>query len=183
MAGSLNDWHKERQFRILNEKKEERRVKVVRSSTECIIDVKELLVGDIVFLEPGEIVPCDGVFTSGHNVKCDESGVTGESDAVNKVGYDECISLREQAKREHAGAHGFNVSNRNADCFMISGSKVLEGHGKYVVTAVGQKSSNGCITTGTPTRRFSTNLRRLINRSVCGSLRRPRSRPLAGEAE
>ena len=36
-------------------------------------------------LEPGEVVPCDGVFLSGHNVKCDESGATGESDAIRKV--------------------------------------------------------------------------------------------------
>ena len=38
--------------------------------------------GDIAILEPGEVVPCDGIFISGHNVKCDESGATGESDAI-----------------------------------------------------------------------------------------------------
>jgi Ca2+-transporting ATPase len=132
IVGSLNDWHKERQFCILNEKKEERRVKVIRSGIERVIDVKELLVGDIALLEPGEIVPCDGVFISGHNIKCDESGTTGEPSVIRKVGYDECISLREQAKREHAGVHEFNVSNCHTDCFMVSGSKVLEGYGKYV---------------------------------------------------
>jgi magnesium-transporting ATPase (P-type) len=107
MVGSLNDWQKERQFRVLNDKKEERGVKVVRSGVERVIDVKELLVGDVALLEPGEIIPCDGVFISGHNVKCDESGATGESDAIKKVGYDDCISLREQTKREGADVHAF----------------------------------------------------------------------------
>jgi len=148
MVGSLNDWQKERQFRILNDKKEERGVKVVRCGVERVIDVKELLVGDIALLEPGEIVPCDGIFVSGHNVKCDESGATGESDAIKKVGFGECVSLREQAKREGADVHAFDAPNAHTDCFMISGSKILEGYGKYVVIAVGQKSFNGRIMMG-----------------------------------
>ena len=37
IVGSLNDWQKERQFRILNDKKEERGVKVVRSSVERVM--------------------------------------------------------------------------------------------------------------------------------------------------
>jgi Ca2+-transporting ATPase len=148
MVGSLNDWQKERQFRILNDKKEERGVKVIRSGIERVIDVKDLLVGDIALLEPGEIVPCDGIFISGHNVRCDESGATGESDAIKKVGYDECIALREQAKREGVDAHAFDAPNAHTDCFMVSGCKVLEGYGKYVVIAVGQKSFNGRIMMG-----------------------------------
>ena len=82
MVGSLNDWQKERQFKSLNEKKEERGLKVIRDGVEQVIDVKKVVVGDVALLEPGEIVPCDGVFLQGHNVKCDESGATGESDAI-----------------------------------------------------------------------------------------------------
>ncbi|TFK49949.1 calcium-translocating P-type ATPase [Heliocybe sulcata] len=135
MVGSVNDWQKERQFKTLNEKKEERGVKVIRSGLERVIDVREVVVGDICLLEPGEIVPCDGVFLSGHNVKCDESGATGESDAIKKVSYEECIAMRD--KEGHEPNH--------TDCFIVSGSKVLEGVGTYVVIAVGQKSFNGRI--------------------------------------
>ncbi|KAF7330460.1 Calcium-transporting ATPase [Mycena venus] len=133
VVGSVNDWQKERQFQTLNDKKEERGVKVIRGGVETVIDIKQVVVGDIALLEPGEIVPCDGVFLSGHNVKCDESGATGESDAIKKVSYDECIVLR----GSDGGAH--------TDCFVVSGSKVLEGVGKYVVVAVGTKSFNGRI--------------------------------------
>ncbi|KAJ7227086.1 Ca-transporting ATPase [Mycena pura] len=125
VVGSVNDWQKERQFQVLNDKKEERGVKVIRGGVET-----QVVVGDIALLEPGEIVPCDGVFLSGHNVRCDESAATGESDAIKKVSFDECIANRESA---------------HTDCFVISGSKVLEGVGKYVVVAVGSKSFNGKI--------------------------------------
>ncbi|KAJ7349180.1 hypothetical protein DFH08DRAFT_697693 [Mycena albidolilacea] len=133
VVGSANDWQKERQLQTLKDKKEERGVKVIRGCVETVIDIKQVVVGDIALLEPGEIVPCDGVFLGGHNVKCDESGATGESDAIKKVSYDECIALR----GSKGGAH--------TDCFIVSGSKVLEGVGKYVVVAVGTRSFNGRI--------------------------------------
>ena len=161
MVGSLNDWQKERQFRVLNDKKEERGFRVIRFSIERVIDVKELHVGDVALLEPGEIIPCDGIFISGHNVKCDESGATGKSNAIKKVGYDKCITLREQAKREGVDAHGFDAPHAHTDCFLVSGSKVLEGYGKYVVIAVGQKSFNGRIMIGT-FGYFSPDVRTLI---------------------
>ena len=148
IVGSLNDWEKERQFRVLNDNKEERGVKVVRQGVEHVIDVKDILVGDISLLEPGEILPCDGIFLSCHKVKCDESDAIGESDAIKKVSYEDCINLREQAKHDRDG-HGFDAASAHTDCFMISGSKVLEGYGKYVVITVGQKSFNGCIMMGT----------------------------------
>ena len=56
---------------------------------------QEVVVGDIALLEPGEIIPCDGVFLSGHNVKCDESGATGESDAIKKLSFEECRDLEQ----------------------------------------------------------------------------------------
>ncbi|KAJ6501168.1 Ca-transporting ATPase, partial [Mycena vitilis] len=136
MVGSVNDWQKERQFRTLNDRKEERGVKVIRGGVETVVDIKQVVVGDIGRLEPGEILPCDGVFISGHSVKCDESGATGESDAIKKGPYSHCIALR----GTEAGAH--------TDCFVVSGSKVLQGVGRYVVVATGTKSFNGRVVLG-----------------------------------
>ncbi|KAF8591205.1 calcium-translocating P-type ATPase [Ramaria rubella] len=133
VVGSLNDWQKERQFQKLNEKKEDRGVKVIRHGNEMVINIKDVLVGDIALLEPGEVVPCDGVFLRGHNVRCDESGATGESDAIRKASYEDCLSEKDRGE----------VSKK--DCFIVSGSKVIEGVGVYVVIAVGTKSFNGRI--------------------------------------
>ncbi|THV03183.1 Ca-transporting ATPase [Dendrothele bispora CBS 962.96] len=145
IVGSVNDWQKERQFQALNDKKEERGVHVVRGGVELIIDIKQVVVGDIAILEPGEIVPCDGVFLSGHNVRCDESGATGESDAIRKVTWSEWTALRVKEKIGHSDTVDPHSELAHTDCFIISGSKVLEGVGRYVVVAVGQKSFNGRI--------------------------------------
>ena len=117
------------------------------------------MVGDVALLEPGEIIPCDGIFLSGHNVKCDESAATGESDAITKVSYVECIMLKTAnaaVRSNEDGALGGELHEMgmlshggHMDCFIVSGSKVLEGVGSYVVVAVGQKCFNGRIMLGT----------------------------------
>lgn len=131
LIGSLNDWQKERQFQKLNAQKEARNVKVTRNGSEKLMSVYDVLVGDILSLEPGEIIPVDGVYLSGHNIRCDESGATGESDAVRKATFEEIQAGGESMKK--------------VDPFLISGSKVLEGVGKYVVTCVGRNSFHGRI--------------------------------------
>jgi Ca2+-transporting ATPase len=70
-------------------------------------------------LEPGDIIPVDGLYLKGHNLACDESSATGESDTMKKQTDDK------------------------GDCFILSGSKVLEGVGSAVVIAVGEKSFFG----------------------------------------
>jgi P-type Ca2+ transporter type 2C len=96
------------------------------------ISVYDILVGDVVHLEAGDLVPADGVLISGHNVKCDESSATGESDQIKKTPGDEIMA------RIEAGA-----GPNKLDLFIISGSKVLEGVGMYLVTGVGVNSSYG----------------------------------------
>ena len=40
VVGSVNDWQKEKQFKALNEKKEDRTVKVIRDGAEKVINTK-----------------------------------------------------------------------------------------------------------------------------------------------
>jgi len=49
------------------------------------------VVGDVALLEPGEIVPCNGIFLSGHNIRCNELAATGKSDAIKKASYTDYI--------------------------------------------------------------------------------------------
>ena len=82
MVGSVNDWQKERQFQALNEKKEERGVKVIRAGVEHVIDVHEVVVGDIALVEPGEIIPCDGVFLNGQPLPKSAQGGAGLDSSI-----------------------------------------------------------------------------------------------------
>ena len=132
VVGAANDWQKERQFVKLNKKKEDRSVKVIRSGKSVEISVYDVLVGDVMHLEPGDMIPVDGIFISGHNVKCDESSATGESDLLKKQGGDEVFRA--------INAHG-NIAK--LDPFIISGGKVTEGIGTFLVTAVGVNSAYG----------------------------------------
>ena len=95
-------------------------------------------------MEPGEIIPCDGVLASGHDIRCNESRATGESDAIKKVTPEEALE-------------DWRVNRETKeDPFIISGSKVLEGVGHYLVIAVGQKSFNGRIVMGKLLARFTS---------------------------
>ncbi|CAG9986830.1 unnamed protein product [Clonostachys byssicola] len=134
IVGALNDWQKERQFRKLNAKKEDRLVKVVRLGKATTVSVHDVLVGDVMLVEPGDIISVDGVFINGHSLSCDESSVTGESDLMKKVPGDEVMrSLLQEEASNH----------KELDPFILSGAKVLDGVGSFLVTAVGSNSSLG----------------------------------------
>ncbi|KAI0856086.1 calcium-translocating P-type ATPase [Xylaria cubensis] len=154
LVGSLNDWQKERAFFKLNEKKEDREVKVIRSGKSYIINVREILVGDVLHLEPGDLVPVDGILIDGHDIKCDESSATGESDAIKKTPGDQVISLVE------SGSSGA----KNLDPFIISGAKVLEGVGTFLCTSVGVHSSFGKIMMSVQTEVEATPLQKKLER-------------------
>lgn len=132
LVGSINDYQKERQFLRLSEKQQSRYVQVIRSGKSQQISIYDILVGDIVHLELGDVVPADGVFIDGHNVKCDESTVTGESDHVRKYPADEVFRAIQNSE-----------VTPKLDPFIISGSRVVEGVGTFLVTATGVNSNHG----------------------------------------
>lgn len=132
MVGSLNDFQKERQFAKLNKKKQDRIVKVVRSGKTIEMSVFDVLVGDVLHLEPGDMIPVDGILIEGFNVKCDESQATGESDVIRKRPADEVYAAIENGE-----------SLAKMDPFIQSGARVMEGVGTFMATSVGIHSSYG----------------------------------------
>jgi len=116
LVSSLNDYHKEIQFRKLNEKKNNTQIKVIRGNEQRQVSIYDITVGDVVALETGDIICADGLVIDAHNIKCDESAMTGETDQIKK---DE------------------------AHPFLLSGTQVTEGFGKMLVVAVGKNSESG----------------------------------------
>lgn len=116
MVASLNDYHKEKQFRKLNEKKNNRQVKVIRGGVQSLVSVYDLLAGDVVTLETGDIIPADGLLIHGSDLQCDESCMTGESDMMKK--------------------------NQNAP-FLLASCQVVQGAGVMLVVSVGEHSEAG----------------------------------------
>ncbi|OTA54187.1 calcium-translocating P-type ATPase [Hypoxylon sp. EC38] len=132
LVGSLNDWQKERQFARLNKKKEDRLVKVIRSGKTVEVSVFDLMAGDVVHLDPGDLIPVDGILIQGFNVKCDESQATGESDIIRKKPADEVFAAIENGE-----------DTKKLDPFIQSGSRVMEGVGTFLATSTGIHSSYG----------------------------------------
>lgn len=134
LVTGVNDYRREKQFVTLNAKKDDRQVKAIRSGKSIMISVFDVMVGDVLHLESGDSIPADGVLISGHGIRCDESSATGESDSMKKTGGEEVWT------RIING-----TATSKLDPFIISGSKVLEGVGTYLVTSVGVNSSFGKI--------------------------------------
>ncbi|KAJ5917433.1 ATPase P-type K/Mg/Cd/Cu/Zn/Na/Ca/Na/H-transporter [Penicillium verhagenii] len=132
VVGAANDWQKERQFAKLNKKKENRLVKVIRSGQTAELSIHDLVVGDVMHIEPGDMVPVDGILIAGHDVKCDESSATGESDIMRKTPADEVYRAIEH-----------HEDLKKMDPFIISGAKVSEGLGTFLVTATGVNTTHG----------------------------------------
>ncbi|XP_042083123.1 plasma membrane calcium-transporting ATPase 1 [Haplochromis burtoni] len=122
LVTAFNDWSKEKQFRGLqNRIEQEQKFTVVRGGQVIQIKVSEIVVGDIAQVKYGDLLPADGVLIQGNDLKIDESSLTGESDHVKK--------------------------NLDKDPMLLSGTHVMEGSGKMVVTAVGVNSQSGIIFT------------------------------------
>jgi Ca2+-transporting ATPase len=103
-------------FPLITAQKENRKIKLIRSGAQMLVTIYDAVVGDVALVEMGDILPADGILIEGHHVKCDESKLTGESDAIKKS---------------------------EKDPFLLSGTQVLEGTGRMLITAVGGNSIFG----------------------------------------
>ncbi|XP_039507884.1 plasma membrane calcium-transporting ATPase 3b isoform X4 [Pimephales promelas] len=122
LVTAFNDWSKEKQFRGLQSRIElEQRFAVVRNGNVIQIPVAEMVVGDMAQVKYGDLLPADGVLIQANDLKIDESSLTGESDHVRK--------------------------SADKDPMLLSGTHVMEGSGRMLVTAVGVNSQSGIIFT------------------------------------
>jgi magnesium-transporting ATPase (P-type) len=116
---AANDYQKESQFRELSAANDAVDVVVMREGTHWQIPVEEIVVGDIVCLEAGDLIPCDGCLTLADAMQVDESALTGEPVDIDKT-LDE-------------------------NPFVLSGCTVEAGSGKFLAIAVGKHSQWGII--------------------------------------
>ncbi|KAJ6651579.1 hypothetical protein lerEdw1_020820 [Lerista edwardsae] len=122
LVTAFNDWSKEKQFRGLQSRiEQEQKFTVIRGGQVIQIPIADIVVGDIAQVKYGDLLPADGVLIQGNDLKIDESSLTGESDHVKKM--------------------------LDRDPMLLSGTHVMEGSGRIVVTAVGINSQTGIIFT------------------------------------
>ncbi len=106
------------------------KAKVVRDGRTILINAEELVKGDIIELEAGNFVPTDCRILESHNLKIEESSLTGETEPVLK---DANIICNEQIP----------LGDMKNLAFMAS--ITVNGHGKAVVTETGMGTKVGQI--------------------------------------
>jgi len=109
---------------------------VVRDGKRGKVKAEELVPGDIVILETGDIIPADIRLLDSRNLQIDESSLTGESVAVEK-----------DAQAVYDTEVG--IGDRSNSAF--SSSIVTYGHGEGVITATGHDTEIGHIATSLDT--------------------------------
>ncbi|XP_024518924.1 putative calcium-transporting ATPase 11, plasma membrane-type [Selaginella moellendorffii] len=117
MVASLSDYNQANQFQKLSAEKRKIYINVTRGGHRTKVSIFELVVGDMVHLAIGDQIPADGLVYVGHSLIVDESSMTGESDPLPK--------------------------DEEEKPFLMSGTKVLDGFGTMLVTAVGMRTEWG----------------------------------------
>ncbi len=122
---TISEYGSEKAFIKLQSEAETIKVKVRRDGKTLLIDINDVVVGDIILLESGDRIVADGVLIKGE-VSVDESSITGESKEAYKKPF---IS-------------GLNPSDNNE---LLRGSVIYHGVGEMMVTKVGVNTFYGKI--------------------------------------
>ena len=106
------------------------KTKVLRNGEKVELSSEEIVPGDIIFIEAGDLVPADGRVLDSFSLLVNESSLTGESEGVEKKS--DVIVAEELALGDQKN-------------MVFSGSLVSYGRGVVLVTATGMNTELGKI--------------------------------------
>ncbi|WP_261292050.1 calcium-translocating P-type ATPase, PMCA-type [Paraclostridium sordellii] len=115
-------------------------VKVLRNGHITTISKNELVPGDVVMLETGDMIPADGRLVESINLKVREDMLTGESDDVSKkaeviISVEEIEAKGEKVEQDPIPAKQINM--------VFGGTLVAYGRGTMIVTSIGDNTQMG----------------------------------------
>ena len=105
---------------------------VLRDGSEQEIPIDEIVVGDVVKLSAGDMIPADVVLIDSRDFFVQQSGLTGESDAVEKL----CLSKAERQPLD---------SLLESESLAFMGTNVISGRATALVLVVGDETMMGAI--------------------------------------
>ncbi len=108
--------------------------KVIRDGKIMQIKSEDIVVGDVIVLEAGDAIPADCRILESYSMKVEEAAITGESVPVTKIM--DIIMLKENS---------LDISLGDRTNMLYSGSTVVYGRGKAVVTNIGMDTEMGKI--------------------------------------
>lgn len=126
VIGFVFEMKADKEFAVLNQVNDDEPVEVIRNGTATSIPKKDVVVGDLVILNTGQEIPADGDLLEAVCLNVDESTLTGEPI---------CHKSADVSDMDPAATYPTN--------HVLRGTKVMEGHGVFQVTAVGDRTENG----------------------------------------
>lgn len=140
-VGSVTNYSKEKKFKELNDRNASMiKVTIKRDGVALDMSPDDVMVGDLIKINTGSIVPADGIiiFTEGQ-IKIEESSLTGESDLIEKEPTDICLLKSKDFQGKETNKHSVPSP------LIFSGTLVKEGNGWFIALAVGSASKKGMI--------------------------------------
>ncbi|MCC8036866.1 MAG: calcium-translocating P-type ATPase, PMCA-type [Bacteroidales bacterium] len=128
--GFLLEVKAEKEFKVLSQVNDDEPVRVLRSQGPTEVPRRDVVVGDLVYLNQGDEVPADGKLLEATSLSIDESTLTGEP------------SCSKTTDPEHFDPEATYPSDS-----VLRGTKVLDGHGLMRVERVGDATENGKVMT------------------------------------
>ncbi len=116
VVGTLNELRAQRDYSALEDASAQEFVRVVRDGVVSEIDTTDLVVGDVIDVRLGDIVPADAIYGQGSELLVGEAQITGEPETAKLPGDE-----------------------------LFASSKVLDGGGRAVVASVGDSTLFGKI--------------------------------------
>ncbi len=101
VLGFIQEYRTERTMEAL-EKLTAPTARVIRGGKERLIDASLIVPEDVILIEVGDQVPCDGRILRSNGLWCNESILTGESEAVRKGGQDNSVFMGSSVTRGNA---------------------------------------------------------------------------------
>jgi len=129
VIGFIQEYRAERSMAALK-RMSESTVQVMRENNIHTINASELVLGDAVLLEAGNLISADLRLTESSQLKIDESALTGESVAVDK--------------HTHSIPH-IDAPLGDKTCLAYKGTIVTHGRGRGLVIATGMRTELGKI--------------------------------------
>lgn len=119
LVGFIQEYRAEKAMEALK-KMASSSAKVIRDGVNFEIPASELVPGDLVILEAGNIIPADLRFIETHQLKVDESALTGESNNVQKEPEELPEDKYSLGDRLNMGFKGTFVTNGRGQAFVVS---------------------------------------------------------------
>ena len=140
--GMITEGRSKKAAEALSKLTENIEVKVLRDGEVELVSKSELVPGDIVFIETGDMIPADGRLIKSINLKVREDMLTGESDDVSKK-CDAIIGMEKVETKD--GIKELEPIPAKQINMVFGGTLVAYGTGMMVVTSIGDNTQMGDI--------------------------------------